>query len=322
VVDAQGAVLRSLGDIDRSVLARSASKALWALPLIESGAADAAALSDAEIALACGSQIGRPEQTAAIAAWLRRLGLDVSHLECGIHPPFCQATRSALLREGQAFTALHHNSAGKHAGFLTTALHLGEPLAGYTRAAHPVQRRLLGVLEEMTALDLARAPRGVDGCGMPLTAVPLRALAYAMARFGAPAALAAPRRCACERICAALRAHPEMVVGPGRLSSEIIRATAGRVLAKGGAEGVFTAFVPHLAIGVALKIDDGANRAADVAILAILDALGALAPREREALQRHLEPVLHAGSERVVAGSLRPRLAAFGAVEHLRRRSA
>jgi len=304
VVDAEGRVIASAGDSERPVYARSAIKPLQAIPLVESGAAEAFGLGDAEIALACASHRSEPRHVDTVTAWLARIGCSIADLECGSHLPSNPAALAELLGARGTPHAAHNNCSGKHAGFLTLARHLGLPTEGYIRLEHGVQQRVLGTLESMTGLDLGAAPRGADGCGIPVIAVPLGNLALAMARLANPADQPEPRQAACARIRAAMAAEPFMISGTGQFCTRMISETGGRALVKTGAEGVFCAALPgegpRDALGIALKIDDGAGRAAEVAMAGLLARFGLL-----DAGHETLAPRLHnrAGTE---VGELRP----------------
>ncbi len=276
VADAQGRVVHAWGDVARPVYPRSAIKQIQALPLVETGAAEAFGVDDAELALACASHGGEPDHIAVVAAWLARLGLSEGDLECGAHLPMHAESADALLGGGGKPSQLHNNCSGKHAGFLTTALHLGAPTRGYIHPDHPVQRRVARVIGEMAGLDASRAPAAVDGCGIPTVGLPLTGLAAAMARFADPSALDAARAAAVGRVRAAMSARPAMVAGTGRFSTALIAASGGDVLAKTGAEGIYAVALPALGLGVALKVEDGAGRASEVAVAAVLRRLGAL----------------------------------------------
>jgi L-asparaginase II len=276
VMDAAGKALHSWGDVGRLVYPRSAIKPLQTLALIESGAAERFAVSDAEIALASASHDGTPAHTGAVADWLARLSLSERDLECGAHAPMDEEAAHALVQTGRAPGPLCNNCSGKHAGFLTTARHLGEPTAGYIKASHPVQERLKEILGQMGSADLVRAPTGVDGCGIPVYAMPLASLAKAFARMADGDRLEAGRARAAKRIVVAMMANPVLVAGRGRFDTRAMEAGVGAFAAKGGAEGVHVAIVPSLGLGVALKVDDGAKRAAEVAMTAILNLLGVL----------------------------------------------
>ena len=274
VVDASGAVVAAWGDIDRPVYPRSAIKPLQALALVESGAAEAFAVTDEELALACASHSAEPAHVTLAAGWLARLGLGPQDLECGAHAPLGDQAAEALIATGQTPLTLHNNCSGKHTAMLATARHMGEPTQGYVNASHPVQTRIRAILGELTGVDLDAAPVGIDGCSIPTYGLPLRALAGAMARFAAPNTLPHRRGEAARRVARALAAHPFMVSGSGRFDTQMISRSGGAALVKGGAEGVHTGAVPgygaHGGLGIALKIDDGAKRASEVAIAAIL----------------------------------------------------
>ena len=303
VADAEERLLESVGDAERPIFPRSAIKPLQALVLVGSGAADDFSVSEHEIALACASHGGEPEHVDLIRAWLARLGLDGSALECGAHPPTHGPSAARLIAAGHAPERVHNNCSGKHAGMITVARHLGAPVSGYIRADHPVQRLVADVLREMTGMSELPVP-AIDGCGLPTWPLPLGRLATAMARLGRPAALPEARAAACARVRAAMSTHPHLVAGTGRLCSELM-AAAPNVLAKTGAEGVYAACLPDHGLGLALKVEDGAGRAAEVALLALLRALGALAPEAAAALAERARPQLrnHAGA---VVGRIEP----------------
>ncbi|MBP2232338.1 L-asparaginase II [Azospirillum agricola] len=276
IVDAAGHVLARWGDIDAPVYPRSAIKSLQAIPLVESGALDAFGLGDEELALACSSHNGEVAHTSRVAAWIARVGLSVDDYECGAQIPYDPDTAAALVRAGEAPTAFHNNCSGKHAGFLTTARHKGEPTRGYVRFDHPVQQRILGVMEQMTGQDLSRAPWGVDGCSIPTIGIPLGAIAYAMARIADPVDLPDARAEAVTRIAAAWGAHPYLISGKDTFDTAMMQASDGRVLVKGGAEGVGCVVFPQSGIGIALKIEDGGARAREVALAALIRSTNAL----------------------------------------------
>lgn len=292
VVEGEGTVVLAVGDIERPVYARSAIKPLQALALVESGAAEAFGLGDAELALACASHGAEARHVDCVTAWLARIGCGVEDLECGAHLPSHQASQEALLRAGGAATPAHNNCSGKHAGFLSVARHLGHPTRGYIRYEHPVQQMVLGILETMTGLDLGAAPRGIDGCGIPVIGMPLGNLGLAMARFAAPEDQPEARQAAALRLQKALAAEPLMIAGSGRFCSQVIEATAGRALVKTGAEGVFCGALPELGLGFALKVDDGAGRAAEVVCGRVLRRLGVIGEAETAKLAALFQPSL------------------------------
>jgi L-asparaginase II len=303
VVDAAGRRRHVAGDPEWPIFPRSAVKPLQALVLLESGAADRFAVSDAELALACASHGGEPLHVEAVGRWLARLGLDQAALECGAHPPLHAPSAERLIAAGQAPEPIHNNCSGKHTGMLASAHHLGLPLRGYTAADHPVQRRVASTLAEMAGVDDMPAP-GLDGCGLPTYPLTLAELATAFARLADPAALGPDRRAACRRICTAMSAHPKLVAGSGRACTAIMTA-APEIVVKTGAEGVYGAALPALGLGLGLKVEDGGGRAAPVALLALLEAIGALTPEQRAELDEVARPVLRNHAGRVV-GRIEP----------------
>ncbi len=290
LVDTKGHVVRSAGDVERPIYPRSAIKSLQALAMVESGAAEQFSLSQAEIALACASHNGEAAHTRTVAAWLARLGLTVEDLGCGPQLPSCEETLRALFAAGGEAGPQHNNCSGKHSGLLTLARKLGAPTKGYLKIHHPVQQRVLGVLESMTGLELGAAPRGTDGCGIPTIGIPLGNLALAMARLGNPDDQPDARQEACLAVRKAAAAEPFMLGGTGDFVTEVMAVTGLRALVKNGAEGVYCASFPDLGLGLALKVDDGAGRAAKVLMGRFLLALDVLSEDEAETLKEVLAP--------------------------------
>ena len=305
VVDAEGGLVLSAGDVERPVFPRSAVKVIQALPLIESGAADRFGLTEAELALACASHSGEPLHAETAAAMLRKAGQEAGCLECGTHwPSNAQAARD-LARSGAEATALHNNCSGKHAGFVCTACALGVDVVGYVRPGHQVQQEVKAALEDVTGTALDAARRGTDGCSIPTYAIPLRALAHGFARIGTGHGFGPARAAAAKRLRAAVAANPFLVAGTKRADTVIMQALGERAFTKVGAEGVFCAALPEQGLGIAIKCDDGAGRAAEVVLASLL--LRLLDPGEagRGVLAPLANPVLRNWNG-IEVGSLRP----------------
>jgi len=215
IADTAGHIVFSLGDIETAVYPRSSLKPIQALPLLESGAAEAFGLGGEEIALACASHSGEPMHTLRVAAWLERIGCGEQDLACGAHPSRYEPVAEAMIRRGEKPSRIHNNCSGKHTGFLTVARHWDIATAGYEGHDHPVQRAVAKALGELCGIT-EELPWGVDGCTVPNFAVPLAALARAFAKMAAPASLEASRANAATRIFRAMTAHPELVSGSGR----------------------------------------------------------------------------------------------------------
>lgn len=270
VVDADGRVILALGDIERAIYPRSAAKPLQALPLVASGAADRLGLTDAEIALACGSHAGEPLHVATTESMLRKAGRDAACLECGIHWPLEEVAARGLAASGKSPSALHNNCSGKHAGFICLACHMGLDPSGYVQPDHPVMRQVTMAIATATGTQLDEWCRAVDGCSIPAFAMPLRSLATGFARLGTGKHLTPALARASERVRAAIAAEPLMLAGTGRFDTRMATTFGEDVLSKCGAEGVAAAVIPQQGIGLAIKVDDGAGRAAEAAMAALL----------------------------------------------------
>jgi len=305
VVDADGATVLCLGDVAQPVFPRSAVKALQALPFIESGAADHYGFGDEELAIACGSHSGEPAHVAVVERMLARAGLEASALECGAHRPSHSASAEALARAGRAASALHNNCSGKHAGFLCVARHLGVEHCGYVAPTHPVQQAVKSTIENLAGVTLGQDHCAVDGCSVPTWAVPLANLAHAFARFGTGRGMSAARAKAAARLRAGCARKPFFVAGTGRFATVAMERLSERAFLKGGAEGVFCCALPDQGIGIALKCDDGAGRAAEATMAALMIRLMKLNSDERAMLERFARPAM-TNWNGVEIGRLRP----------------
>jgi L-asparaginase II len=275
ICDAKGQVVEAWGNPAAVIFPRSACKMVQALPLVESGAADAAGLTEAQLALACASHQGAALHTGMVTRWLADLGMAERDLRCGTHWPFDRAESDRLVLAHEQPCQIHNNCSGKHAGFLTLTRHLRAG-SEYTEIDHPLQRAIRTATEEVT--DEAIAGWGIDGCSAPNFATTLHGLARAMARFSAASSGGDTRSRAMHRLTRAMATHPELVAGEGRACTELMQAMGGRVAIKTGAEGVFIAILPDRQRGIAIKITDGNSRASEAAIAALLVRLGALDP--------------------------------------------
>lgn len=296
VCDDTGQIVHAWGDPDKIVLSRSSSKMIQALPLITSGAADAAGLTPRHLALACASHAGTPLHTGLVTTWLQDLGLSEDDLRCGSHYPYDRKTEVAMIQAGQTPCQSHNNCSGKHTGFLTLNRHLK---AGpeYTEIDHPVQKAVREAYERTTG----EVPPGygIDGCSAPNFASTLHGMARAMAHFAA-----SPEGSAEARLHQAMRLHPDHVSGDRRSCTELMRATGGKVAIKTGAEGFFNAILPEQRLGIALKITDGATRASECAMAAILVKLGVLAADHSAVTSVMNAPIYNRAN--VLTGWIRP----------------
>ncbi len=284
IADGEGRILLSVGDTRLPVFPRSAVKALQALPLVEGGGADAFEFTPAEIALACSSHNGEPAHVETARSMLARAGLDESFLECGPQAPARDEDRFALRQAGRVPGRIHNNCSGKHAGMLALAIHMGVDPKGYSTADHPVQRRVRRAMEEMTGSALSADRCGIDGCSIPTWAAPLGAWAVAFAKVATGQGVDEKRAVALKRIREACAAHPFMVAGTGRFCTRMMERAGPQAFVKTGAEGVFCAAFPDTGLGVALKVDDGASRASEALMAAIVSDCAGLDGSRRAAV--------------------------------------
>lgn len=279
VVDEKGALVAWAGEPGLTSFWRSAAKPFQALPLVADGAAERFGFDARALALSCGSHSSEPWHREVCAAMLEAIGCREEQLACGPHPPLSAKVAAQVAREGVVLTPCWSNCSGKHTGMLALARHHGWPVEGYEREGHPVQERILAEVLRWTGLERGALRLGVDGCTVMCFGLPLASMAAAYARFGVSAEPAA------RRLREAMWAHPELVAGTGRLCTELMAAAPGRVLAKVGAEGVYSAALPELGLGVALKVEDGDMRSSPPALLAVLQQVlarrGGTLPLER-----------------------------------------
>lgn len=306
VMDGDGHVVASAGDIDRPVYPRSAVKAIQALPLVETGTADALGFETADLAMACASHSGEPGQVQRAAAMLARAGLAETDLECGSH---WSSEPAVLIEQARAMARpdqLHNNCSGKHAGFLCTCRHMGWETGGYVTAGHREQTLIAQTMTAVTGAAHDGGNAAIDGCAIPTYAVPLTALARGFARMATGRGLEPQRAAAARRLLDACMAEPWYVAGTDRFDTRVMQAAPGRVFLKVGAEGVYCAALPEQGLAIALKADDGAPRAAEVMVAAVL---AYAASGRDDALADCLEgyarqPVLNRNGEAV--GEMRP----------------
>jgi L-asparaginase II len=238
--------------------------------------------ADEGLAIMAASHSGEDRHVRTVQALLRAGGLTRDVLACGTHPPYDRETAERLIRDREPLSTLRHNCSGKHAGMALHAKAAGWPIETYWQPEHPVQQQALETVARLTDTPVAAIATATDGCGVVTFGLPLRGLALAYARLADPSVVSdAPLRGALERIRDAMMAHPELVAGERRrLDTALMRAAAGRLVAKGGAEGVQAVGIlggaTSEALGVALKVEDGdgARRAGAAATCACLVQLG------------------------------------------------
>jgi L-asparaginase II len=281
IADASGRIIASAGDTDRPVFPRSAIKSMQALAMLTSGAIERHGITDAELALACASHTGEDVHVAGVTQFLTHIGMAPADLECGAHAPTNAAARQALRDRGAAPSPLHNNCSGKHSGMLSVAKALGVPAKDYVTIDHPVQQAVRAAIETVVGAPLSVDRCGVDGCSIPTWAAPLSAFARGFARMATGEGLSEPMGRAAHRIFDAATAHPQLVSGTGTLDTLVMQAFGGRLMQKGGAEGVQCGAIRDKGWGYAIKCDDGRMEASHVMVAELL-----LAHADPDAAQR------------------------------------
>ena len=296
VADVAGNVVAAAGDPERFAFFRSSAKPFQAVPMVESGAADAFGFTEAELAFCCSSHSAEPAQQAQVRAMLEKLGLGEDALRCGIAPPYDEDEAARVAAGLVPPSPVQCDCSGKHTGMLAACRHLGYPLDSYLDAAHPLQRAILGVVAEVLRVPAAEIALAPDGCSLPTFGAPLRAFAAAYAAFAAPdrapAGHGREHAPALDRLRAAMVAHPQNIAGQGELDSDLMEVTGGRVVAKLGAEGLLCLAIPGRGLGIALRVLDGSERARGVVALAALEQLGLIEPGEANALRERQSPAV------------------------------
>ena len=271
----------SLGDPTRVTFLRSCAKPLQALPLVDDGVADRFGFSDEELAVCCASHSGEPEHLEQVRSILSRIGFGAEELECGVRAPLRTEAAEEVLRTGEEYGPIHNNCSGKHAGMLALALDQGWEPSGYSEADHPVQRRMAAEMARWSGVDEDETETATDGCGVVTFAYSLENSARIFARMARAAAEGATGPA---RIVRAMTEHPFLVGGTARLDTELMEVAGDRLFVKSGAEGMICVGLPSRGLGIALKVEDGGDRAAGPALLALLGELGVLDDEELDTL--------------------------------------
>jgi L-asparaginase II len=306
VVDVRGRLLAYAGDPGTRACLRSAAKPFQAIPLLEYGGADEFDLTPEEIALTCASHGGELHHVATAAALLRKGEFDEEDLLCAAHEPFDEKAAAELRAAGEAPSPLHNNCSGKHAGMLLATQVMDVPSARYIDASHPLQTLMRTTVAEFADLDPGDVPIAIDGCGVPAFYLTLHRTAFAYARLMQGAIEQYAETTA--RVVEAMTSFPEYVAGGWSVTTPLMSAFGGELLAKEGAEGFYAiALSAALAsemsgplklteegpIGIALKIEDGSmDRGRNPAIFRLLDVLG-IDLEARPSLQAHRQWLLH-----------------------------
>lgn len=292
-VDARGNVLFTSGDVESPVFLRSSAKPFIAAAGVKAGVVERFGLDSREIAVMSASHFGEPFHVAAVASILEKIGLDETALQCGVHAPYDEASAQALQRAGIAPTPIYNNCSGKHAGILALCLTIGADPATYLEASNPAQRAILDFCARVSDDDPATWPLGVDGCGIPVYATPLRNAALSFARLATLDGVDPADARALQTVRDAMSAHPEYIAGTNQLDTVLMQRTGGKLVCKGGAEGVHGVGAIERSLGFVSKVRDGAGRARGPSTVTALRALDVLDEAEATELGRIRRPIVY-----------------------------
>jgi L-asparaginase II len=293
VCDSAGRLIASAGDPNRLLFVRSCTKPIQAAVAVDAIGPE---LSDRLVAIMAASHNGEPVHLRAVRDVLRRGRLT----EADLQTPPDRPLDGASARRVREPRPLYHNCSGKHAGMLLASTGEGWPTATYRRRSHPLQRRILRAVQLLSGSDDVEL--GIDGCGVPVHGMRLRAIATMYARLSDPGGQG-PLAPAVDRVVTGMRAEPYLVGGRNRIDTEVMRA-APDVVAKEGAEALNCAVALGDGLGIAVKVADGGYRAAGPALIAVLDQLGLLGAGARRRLAKRASPPVLGGGRPV--GRLEP----------------
>jgi L-asparaginase II len=304
-------LVASGGNLEAEAYLRSAAKPFQAIPLVSTGAADAFAFTTEELALACASHNGTERHQDLVLSILAKSGSTEGDLRCGYALPLDEQERGRVILGEREPVMVQCECSGEHAGMLAACRHAGWPLGNYTAPDHPLQQEITSIIAAACGLPPASLRSATDGCGLPTFAVPIGAMALAYAVLADPSDApwdgTAAHREALLRLRQAMAQHPELVSGDGETDTEIMRITAGRVIAKLGAEGLLCLAVPEHRLGVAIRDVSGSTRALGPAAVAVLDELSLEESGVVEQLRHTLCAPVRSFSGQVV-GCVRPAL--------------
>ncbi len=262
VMDATGKTLHSYGDSHTVAFLRSSAKPFQAIPFVERGGVEHFHFTQSELAISCASHETAQLHLDTVKAMQAKIGIGEDHLQCGAHLPGDADMLRMVIKQDIKPTANFNNCSGKHTSMLAHAKMRGLPLENYLDHSHPIQQDILATFSEMCGIEKEKVELGIDGCSAPNFAVPIFNAALGMARLCDPRGLSEARAAACAKITSAMTTHPEMISNYGEFDCELMKAGAGKIITKRGAEGFqIIGLMPGVygenGVGIAFKVTDG-----------------------------------------------------------------
>ena len=285
MIGMEGRIKAFYGDSYKMAYMRSAAKPIIATALVESGAARAFGISQAELAVICGSHIGSPEQVEAVLGILDKLDLSEDDLYLAPDLSLDVKLREQRLIDHVQPRKAFHNCSGKHSAMLAICRHLDWDIKEYLAKDHPVQQLLLETIADFCGLAVGDIMLGVDGCGAPVYGMPLYNMALCYYNLCNSEQLAGVRREAARMVLNAMSEYPAMVAGDKHFCSEMIRCTNGRIIGKLGADGIYCTAEREGGWAMALKIEDGNTAVIPAVVIRAFRQMNTLSEEEHQYLR-------------------------------------
>lgn len=290
IVDYKGNSIYELGDTKRLVFSRSSAKPIQAISIVESGALEEFKITEKELALMASSHSGEEFHEESVKNILKKAGLDETYLQCGTHLPMAKYRADEFIKKGIKPTEVQANCSGKHSGMLITSKMLGYSLEDYWTLQHPIQQKIIENFGNICGVDPKEIKIGIDGCGVPVHALPMEKLAYGYARLANPEELPKERQETIKKITKAMVSYPEMVGGTDRICTDLMKKFGDRLFAKSGANAFYNIGIKERGIGIAIKMLDGTSENLPMVILDVLLKLEVIKESELEDFNKiHLD---------------------------------
>ena len=290
VVDYKGKLLYSAGNPEQVAYMRSSAKLMQAMVPMTLGVCDAYKFTDMEIAQICASHSGEEIHINTVRSILKKAGLDETYLQCGAHYPFKADITEKMKKNGEEALQIHNNCSGKHSGMLATVKYMNEDLSTYYKVEHPHQKRIIKMISEICDYPENKIEIGLDGCGVPVHAMPLKDFAYGMARMSKPNSLGEKLALAADKITKACLSNPLNMSGSDRIDYKIMSKYPNRIVVKVGSNGYFTAAIPEMGVGIAIKVDDGKVQSDNIVLLETLHQIGFIPDSDLAYFEEDIEP--------------------------------
>ncbi|MGZ7442605.1 asparaginase [Paenibacillus sp. TH7-28] len=273
IVDEQGRILYRAGDPEHMTFLRSAAKPFQAIPGMKRRIDRVYGLSPEEAALFAASHRGEDYHIAALESILQKTGVREEQLYCCMTYPLNEEAKAQRQRAHEPKRKLFHNCSGKHAGLLALSKHMGWDEQTYYLPEHPVQREIISTMAEIAEVPAATIPIGVDGCGLPIFALPLHKIAFSYLKLACPDLIPdLEARKAAAVVAALMNANPDMIADRKFVCSALLKDP--NLIAKGGAKGVYGIGLRKQRLGISLKVSDGSEQVWPCIIASILERIG------------------------------------------------